>query len=553
MRFHRLALALAVASLLLGGFLFPAPRARAVGRWTPAAPMSTARVGHTATLLPNGQVLVIGNATFDNPRMTAERYDPATDTWTPAASPTITHYAHTATPLPDGQVLLVGQTTENGPDNTAERYDPATDRWTPTGPKATLAMGTATPLANGQVLVAGGVTYSGPKEVAERYDPATNGWTPAAKMTTARYNGQAAVRLADGRVLVLGGYGPPCTKTCRWLDSAERYDPTTDTWTPAGTMTTTGGRVSATLLPDGQVLALPNDAVGRPPAAERYDPGANRWTPATPPATIRAGYTATLLPTGRVLVAGGGDGHGNILASTELYDPERDRWAADTPLDTPRGGHTATLLPDGRVLVTGGGTSQDQSATAELYDATPAPRACFPETGQCVDGLFFAYWEQNGGLARNGYPLSDVRVERLEDGRAYQVQYFERVRLEWHPENQPPYDVLLGQFGRRVLLARTGRDAAPPAQPLDGQVYFPETGHNVGDGFLRYWQDNGGLAQFGYPLTEVFEEQLEDGNRYQVQYFERARFEYHPENAAPFDILLGQFGRQILAEADGRR
>lgn len=186
--------------------------------------------------------------------------------------------------------------------------------------------------------------------------------------------------------------------------------------------------------------------------------------------------------------------------------------------------------------------------------ATAQAEACFQETGFCVRGRFLDYWEQNGGLARNGYPLSDERREILEDGNTYTVQYFERVRLEYHPENQSPWDVLLGQFGRRVLLTGLGRDAnlyTRSVQPRAGAVYFPETGHNVSGRFLDYWLANGGLAQFGYPLTEEGIVPLEEAGQYTVQYFERARFEYHPEYAGtPYDILLGQFGRRVLAEAN---
>ncbi len=132
------------------------------------------------------------------------------------------------------------------------------------------------------------------------------------------------------------------------------------------------------------------------------------------------------------------------------------------------------------------------------------------------------------------------------------MQYFERVRLEYHPENLAPYDVLLGQFGRRLI------ESAPngvypdtgPSVPQAGATYFPETGHNVGGSFSEYWRANGGLAQFGLPLTELREERLVPGSpTYLVQYFERARFELHPENAAPYDVLLGQFGRQVLTES----
>lgn len=187
--------------------------------------------------------------------------------------------------------------------------------------------------------------------------------------------------------------------------------------------------------------------------------------------------------------------------------------------------------------------------------AAPGER-CFAETARCIGGRFLAHWEANGGLARNGYPLTGERRELLEDGREYTVQYFERVRLEYHPENAAPNDVLLGQFGRRVLSAAYARihdfreyeRVTAPADRLPGAIYFSETGHNLGGRFLAYWQTNGGLAQLGYPLTEERFDTLEDGKLYRTQYFERGRLELHPENAAPFDVLLGQFGRQILAE-----
>jgi hypothetical protein len=134
------------------------------------------------------------------------------------------------------------------------------------------------------------------------------------------------------------------------------------------------------------------------------------------------------------------------------------------------------------------------------------------------------------------------------------VQYFERTRLEYHPEHAgTPYEVLLGQFGWRILRERTGREGAPPAAALGGATYFPATGHNLQGRFLAYWEANGGLAQFGYPLTEEFEERLEDGSVYVVQYFERARFELHPENDRPDDVHLGQFGRRILTETEDKR
>jgi len=181
-------------------------------------------------------------------------------------------------------------------------------------------------------------------------------------------------------------------------------------------------------------------------------------------------------------------------------------------------------------------------------DGRAEPR-CFAATPYCVTGAFLGYWLGHGDLAINGYPLGDPFQQMLPDGRTYTVQYFERTRLETHPE-QPDvrYQILLGQFGRQIL---DGVSAAPtaPVSAAPGSRHFSETGHNVAPAFLSYWEANGGLPQFGYPLSEAFTETLEDGQAYTVQYFERARFEHHPENPAPYDILLGQFGRRILAGA----
>ncbi|HET8629713.1 MAG TPA: glycoside hydrolase family 16 protein [Thermomicrobiales bacterium] len=176
--------------------------------------------------------------------------------------------------------------------------------------------------------------------------------------------------------------------------------------------------------------------------------------------------------------------------------------------------------------------------------AAAADTACFAATGQCVQGPFLDYWQAHGGLALLGYPLTGEREETLEDGRTYTVQYFERARLEGHPAPAGvPDEVVLGQLGREQ------HPADPPAAPLAGDAYFAATGHNVGGRFLAYWQANGGLPQFGYPLTEAFQQQLEDGQTYTVQYFERARFEEHPEHPAPYDVELGQLGRRAVGAA----
>jgi hypothetical protein len=187
---------------------------------------------------------------------------------------------------------------------------------------------------------------------------------------------------------------------------------------------------------------------------------------------------------------------------------------------------------------------------AGLLVGVPTGRAagqqCFQETGHCIDEPFLTYWSEHGGLAINGYPLSEAYTEMLS-GKPYTVQYFERVRMELHPENPAPYDILLGQFGRGLYLTDPGQPKANGADQKPGARFFIETGHNLDGKFRAYWEGTGGLTQFGYPISEEIQETLEDGKTYTVQYFERARFELHPENPAPYDVLLGQFGRRIVS------
>jgi hypothetical protein len=171
----------------------------------------------------------------------------------------------------------------------------------------------------------------------------------------------------------------------------------------------------------------------------------------------------------------------------------------------------------------------------------------FPETGKTVSGQFLQYWLSHGGLPQQGYPISEEMQEVSEtDGKSYTVQYFERAVFESHPENSPPNDVLLSLLG--VFLYRqtySGSAGAPGQVPNTdaGSVLFSETGKRVGGLFLEYWRANGALAQQGYPISdELTEVSKLDGKSYKVQYFERAVFEHHPENQAPYNVLLSQLG-----------
>ena len=170
----------------------------------------------------------------------------------------------------------------------------------------------------------------------------------------------------------------------------------------------------------------------------------------------------------------------------------------------------------------------------------------FPETGHTVRGRFLQYWEDHGGLAQQGFPISDEQMEVSDtDGKPYLMQYFQRAVFELHPENPAPYDVLLTLLGTFAYAQRYGIAGAFAGQVNPTNPHrFAETGHSIGGMFRSYWEAHGGLAQQGVPLSdELSEISSLDGRTYTVQYFERAVFEWHPENAGtPYEVLLSQLG-----------
>ena len=185
--------------------------------------------------------------------------------------------------------------------------------------------------------------------------------------------------------------------------------------------------------------------------------------------------------------------------------------------------------------------------------AQPA-RRCFPETGFCISGAIRTYWERNGGLQVFGYPITDQRMETVEGTWTGPVQWFERDRLEDHGTDRQ--GVLAGRLGARYLELQ-GRWWQPGNEPRGGSTgscrYFEQTGYNVcNPAFRTYWEQNGGLERFGYPISDVFQEEI-DGRTSTVQYFERRRMEYHPEHAGtPSEVLLGLLGRDLFAASATR-
>lgn len=239
---------------------------------------------------------------------------------------------------------------------------------------------TATLLADGKVLVTGGFGDSGALDSTEIYDPTTGEWTATGSLNEARYNHRATL-LADGKVLVSGGHGISIP-----LDSAEIYDPATGEWTATGSLEEGRYQHTATLLGNGKVLVaggynyFAGDYLD---SAEIYDPATGEWTGTGSLATARFVHTATLLASGKVLVTGGADL--TYIGSSELYDPATGEWTGTGSLTTARYVHTATLLGSGAVLVVGGYGENFYLDSAEIYDPVAGS---WTDTGSLVEARY---------------------------------------------------------------------------------------------------------------------------------------------------------------------
>ncbi len=412
--------------------------------WVGLGAMSTERYGHTATLMADGRVLFVGgtaSATLTTPLSSCEIYDPRTDTWTAAAPLVTARYGHSAivaTWNTVSGVLVVGGRTP-AVTGTAAFYSPTTDQWFDAGtgvPRAdfplvssggfVFAIGGATDLGatasiqrwnagwsnagsfpnsilsvkirehfcvtltGGSILVVGGkvqqdfggTTISGktwrgvppssfsptddlafqtlpktavplpdggaliPGSNSQRYSSSA-GWTAVPGGVGQAYG---AVVLRDGRILSAGGGG------------RQLIDPVTLVASAAGGAS--GSRQTVTLLANGNVLVAGGSA-----APELYRPLQKAWTPGPVLGTPRVGHTATTLASGEVVVAGGRLSSTSQLSTSERFAASGARLGTPTML-VAREDHTATALTDGRLLVAGGRSVSSPSSTAETFDRT---------------------------------------------------------------------------------------------------------------------------------------------------------------------------------------
>jgi hypothetical protein len=343
--------------------------------WLLNGPLTVARYDHTATLLPNGKVLIAGGYGANGvANGTAELYDPATGLCTLTGTMINARERHTATLLPNGKVLVTGGAQGFSLLTSSELYDPSSGTWTATGPLNVARFEhTATLLPGGKVLVAGGGSYNAIAS-AELYDPATGQWTSTPSMTTARLM-HAATLLTNGLVLVTGGEQGGIGSVIN-LASAELYDPVSNIWRSTGTMLIPHAAHTATMLPSGPAglagtvlvaggISGNNDVA----ACEIYSPATESWSSVRGMNYPRDGQTATVLPSGEVLVTGG-ETTTVITNTTEVFAPgtRPASWDKTASMDTPRMGHTATILPGGVVVVIGGvGANTTPVSTVETY------------------------------------------------------------------------------------------------------------------------------------------------------------------------------------------
>jgi len=302
------------------------------GTFEPTGSLQQGRYDPTATLLPTAMVLILGGGMNSEGVMlsgSAEVYDPSVGEFARTGNPLEGREGHTATVLQDGKVLVVGGSILSNT-TTAELYDPVTGLFTATGKTSEARSDhTATLLADGRVLIAGGarfvnVTVEGGAAVqsvwvyplaAELYDPATGQFTSTGSLGAGR-RFHTATLLLNGQVLIVGGRSPEQHDPSL---EAELYDPSLGEFKPAGAPSTSRSDHTATLLNNGKVLIVGGRDVGDSSAnlqlatAELYDPSTEEFVLTGSLSTPRATHTATLLENGQVLIMGG------TTALAELY------------------------------------------------------------------------------------------------------------------------------------------------------------------------------------------------------------------------------------------
>ena len=332
----------------------PQPTSFDSGHLSPALRMNAQRAAHTATLLSDGKVLIAGGfreeGTTEIAIASAEIYDPEMNAFTWTGDMNEARSGHTATLLPNGEVFISGGWGVSNRTSTAEIYDPQTGKFRDAAIMAAPRAGmTATLLKNGQIFIAGGESANNtPQLIAEIYDPATNTFKQNGRLNHGR-SAHTATFLNNGNVLFIGGN----SSNGKVLASAEIYNPTTGISTLTGSLNAVRYKHAAVLLLDGKVLVIggsnQDDWRGKYTSAEIYDPNTGAFTRTADMNTERfkLADAAVLLNNGNVLVGGGN-------RQVEIYDPQNQHFILGEKLDNDYYYSVLTRLKNGRVLITGG-------------------------------------------------------------------------------------------------------------------------------------------------------------------------------------------------------
>ncbi len=467
----------AIAALAIAIVLASPGLAAAAPGWTAVASLPSPRLAHTATLLPNGKVLVAGGVFKDSAIANADLFDPAIGIWTSAEKLLADRCAHTATLLLNGKVLVVGGVSAAGILASAEIFDPESGSWAPTGSLVTARQGhTATLLQDGKVLVVGGSTGTNFAADAEIFDPESGSWSPGGSLAEARGR-HTATLLADGRVLVAGGWGPGGP-----MAGAEIFDPASGKWEPTGKLLGEHAYHTATLLPDGTVLVAGGDnTVGPSVVAELYDPNKGKWSATKELSKPRDSHTATLLANGTVLVTGAT--FALAAATAEIYDPATGDWTTVPDLSGDRAYHTATLLPSGKVLVLGGRDSTfSELAGADVYDSATA-------TSTATGGMASARQIQSATLLLDGRVLVAGGFDGLS-GVIAPAEIYSPGTGVWSPAGS----LAVPRYAHTATLLLSGKVVVAGGFQLLASVPYSSASAEVFDPATGAWTETGSLG-----------------------------------------------------------
>jgi uncharacterized repeat protein (TIGR03803 family) len=459
--------------------------------------MQVARWSHTATLLPNGLVLIAGGETtnrYDIPdsafraTASAELYDPSVGSSTPTSSMSEAHESDIATLLPNGLVLVAGGRTDGGGIVThSELYDPAAGTWTDTGGlNQERSSFTATLLPNGRVLAVAGYSNDGDTSSAEIYDPVTEVWTTVAPLNYAT-DSQTATLLTNGLVLVAGG----SDSEGGGLTNSSLYNPANNTWAYTGSLNERRVGQAAVLLPNGTVLVV--GGVGDN-TCEIYNPATATWGIYT---NMNDGWynpNAVLLNNGQVLVVG--DDNGDV----ELYDPQANSWSYADSLPVTGYSQVATLLSSGQVLVTGGDATDYSGPGLDVIETygSPVIAPSLNVTADPTSGLEpLSVQFSSPDTDSDGNPVTDwswdfgdgTTSTEQNPSHAYSAGYYSPGLTAYSTFGSTPLNV-------------TGLDAISVSLPSINADVTPESGQTpLTAQFSSSGQDNGGFAVTNWSWT----------------------------------------------------